>query len=106
MHLTRILSAAVALAVAGLFSTAAAWAADIKMIAKVTDIQLAADGKSAVVKLSNVKDGGIVTVKVNDALTLDKLSAKTINAGDSVRLSYDPAGGSNLSKTFRRAEGC
>lgn len=83
-----------------------AWAADVKMIAKVTDVQLAADGKSAVVKLSNVKDGSAVTVKVNDAATLEKLAAKTISTGDQVRLSYDPAGGTNLSKTLKKAEGC
>ena len=59
-----------------------------------------------VVKLSNVKDGSAVSVKVNDAATLEKLAAKSINAGDQVRLSYDPAGGSNLSKTFKKAEGC
>jgi hypothetical protein len=87
---------------------AATWAADVKMIAKVTEVQLAADGKSAVVKLSNAKDGSAVTVKVNDAATLEKLAAKTItHAGDQVRLSYDPdAGGTNLSKTFKKAEGC
>lgn len=82
------------------------WAADVKMIAKVTDIQLAADGKSAVVKLSNAKDGSVVTVKVNDTATLEKLAAKTISTGDQVRLSYDPAGGTNLSKTLKKAEGC
>jgi P pilus assembly chaperone PapD len=84
----------------------ASWAADVKMIAKVTEVQLAADGKSAVVKLSNVKDGSAVTVKVSDLATLDKLAAKTIHTGDQVRLSYDPTGGTNLSKTFKKAEGC
>ena len=106
MHFTRVLWVAVALAAAGLFSPAVSWAADIKMIAKVTEVQLATDGKSAVVKLSNVKDGSAVSVKVNDAATLEKLSAKSINAGDQVRLSYDPAGGANLRKTFKKAEGC
>ena len=106
MRLTRTLCAALVLAATGCLAPAATWAADIKMIAKVTAVQLAADGKSAVVKLSNVKDGSAVSVKVNDADTLEKLAAKSINAGDQVRLSYDPAGGSNLSKTFKKAEGC
>lgn len=106
MHITRAILVAVALAAASWFSPTVSWAAEIKMIAKVAEVQLAADGKSAVVKLSNVKDGSAVSVKVNDAATLEKLAAKTINAGDQVRLSYDPAGGANLSKTFKKAEGC
>lgn len=99
--LTLALSALTALSLAP-----SAWAADVKMIAKVTDIQLAADGKSAVVKLNNAKDGSAVTVTVSDAATLGKLANKIINTGDQVRLSYDPAGGTNLSKTFKKAEGC
>lgn len=106
MRLTRTLCAALVLAASGCLAPAATWAADVKMIAKVTEVQLAADGKSATVKLSNLKDGSAVTVKVNDTATLEKLAAKGITAGDQVRLSYDPAGGSNLSKTFKKAEGC
>jgi hypothetical protein len=97
-------AAAIALALGPLASPARA--ADVKMIAKVSDVQVAADGKSAVVKLNNAKDGSVVTVKVNDAATLEKLAAKTITTGDQVRLSYDPAGGTNLSKTLKKAEGC
>ncbi len=36
----------------------------------------------------------------------DKMAAKAIAPGDQVRLSYDDAGGGNLSKTFKKAEGC
>ena len=82
------------------------WAADVKMMAKVTEIQLAADGQSAQVNLTNAKDGSPVTVKVTDKATLEKFAAKGIAAGDQVRLAYDPAGGANLSKTFKKAEGC
>lgn len=106
MRLTPTLCAALVLAAAGCLGPAASWAADVKMIAKVTDIQLAADGKSAVVKLSSLKDGSAVTVKVNDTATLEKLAAGGIHAGDQVRLSYDPAGGANMSKTLKKAEGC
>ena len=87
-------------------SAPSARAADVKMMAKVADIQLAADGKSAVVRLTNLKDGAAVTISVHDKATLDKLAAKTITTGDQVRLSFDPAGGSNLSKTLKKAEGC
>lgn len=95
-----------AMALLVLAGSAPSWAAEVKMIAKVADVQLAPDGQSAVVKLSNAKDGSEVIVKVSDAATLEKLAAKAIKAGDQVRLSYDPAGGTNLSKTFKKAEGC
>ena len=95
-----------AMALLVLAGSAPSWAADVKMIAKVAEVQLAPDGQSAVVKLSNAKDGSAVTVKVSDAATLEKLAAKAIKAGDQVRLSYDPAGGTNLSKTLKKAEGC
>ncbi len=95
-----------AMALLVLAGSAPSWAADVKMIAKVAEVQLAPGGQSAVVKLSNAKDGSEVIVKVSDAATLEKLAAKAIKAGDQVRLSYDPAGGTNLSKTLKKAEGC
>jgi predicted S18 family serine protease len=81
-------------------------AADVKMIGKVTAIKVAADGKSAVATLTNTKGGGAVTVTVTDKATLDMFAAKRISAGDEVRLSYDDAGGTNPSKTFKKAAGC
>jgi P pilus assembly chaperone PapD len=97
-------AAAVALSVTALAPQSGA--AEVKMMAKVTEIQLAADGKSATIKLTNAKDGSPVRVTVSDKATLEKLAAKAIAAGDQVRLSYDPAGGSNISKTLKKAEGC
>jgi hypothetical protein len=97
---------AATLALATLAFAPAALAADVKMIAQVTAIQVATDGQSAAVTVKNTKTGADVTVKVTDKATLDKFAAKAIAPGDQVRLSYDDAGGGNLSKTFKKAEGC
>jgi hypothetical protein len=65
-----------------------------------------APSEPGIVQLTNTKDGSAVTVTVSDKVTLDKFADKGIAVGDRVRLSYDPAGGSNMSKTFKKAEGC
>jgi hypothetical protein len=100
------LAAAAALALSVVVLAPSASAADVKMIAHVTAITVAADGKSALVTVKNTKGGGEVKVTVTDPATLDKFAAKAIAPGDQVRLSYDDAGGGNLSKTFKKAEGC
>lgn len=97
-------TAAVALFVAGL--APATLAADVKMIAQVASVKLAADGKSAAVTVKNAKGGAEVTVTVTDQPTLDKLASKSITTGDQVRLSYDDSGAANLAKTLKKAEGC
>ncbi len=99
-------TAAAALALSVVACAPPASAADVKMIAHVAAVDMAADGKSALVKVKNTKGGGVVTVTVTDKATLDKLAARAIGVGDQVRLSYDDAGGGNLSKTFKKAEGC
>jgi hypothetical protein len=106
MHIPSKLIAIVILTLAAGASFNPALAAEIKMIAKVDAITLATDGKSAQVKLTNTKGGAPVTVKITDKATLDKLAEKGIAVGDQVRLSYDDTGGSNLTKTFKKAEGC
>ena len=98
--------AAATLALAAFALTPAASAADVRMIAQVAAVELAPDGKSALVTVKNVKGGGEVKLTVKDAPTLDKLAAKSIAPGDQVRLSYDDGGGANLVKTFKKAEGC
>lgn len=104
MPIPAKLAAAAALALAAL--APAASAADVKMIAQVSAVKLAADGKWAVVTVKNTKGGAEVAVKVTDQPTLDKLAAKSIAPGDQVRLSYDDSGGANLAKTLKKAEGC
>ncbi|MDP1899514.1 MAG: hypothetical protein Q8K96_03550 [Rubrivivax sp.] len=97
-------SAAVALSVLAFSSVALA--ADVKMVGEVASIKPAADGKSAAVTLTNTKGGGEVTVNVTDKATLDKFADKRIGTGDEIRLTYDNAGGKNLSKSFKKAAGC
>ena len=106
MRTLSTLAAGAALALSALTLTPAAWAADVKMMAKVAAISVAADGGSAVVTLINAKDGAEVKVTVSDKPTLEKFANKGIAPGDQVRVSYDNAGATNMSKTLKKAEGC
>lgn len=96
---------AAALAVSVLAFSPVASAADVKMVGTITDIKLAADGKSATATLKNVKGGAEVTVTIKDDLTLDKFKDKRIVKGDEIRTKYDDAAG-NLSKSFKKTAGC
>lgn len=87
---------AATLVLAALVFAPAVQAASVRMIAQVTAIEMAADGQSAAVTVKNTKTGADVTVKVTDQATLDKFAAKAIAPGDH----------GNLSKTFKKAEGC
>jgi hypothetical protein len=100
------LAASAALALSALTLAPTAWGADVKMMAKVAAITVAADGGSAIVTLINAKDGAEVKVTVSDKPTLDKFASKGIAPGDQVRVSYDNAGATNMSKTLKKAEGC
>lgn len=96
---------AAALAVSVLSFSPVASAADVKMVGAITDIKLAADGKSATVIMKNVKGGAEVTVSIKDDLTLDKFKDKRIVKGDEIRVKYDNAEG-NLSSSFKKTSGC
>lgn len=106
MHTLSRTAATLAVAFAVVSLSPAPLAADVKMIAKVTSIKVSVDGKSAVTTLTNTKDGKAVTVTVADKATLDMIADQRIKVGDEVRLSYDDAGGANVSKTFKKAGGC
>ncbi len=81
-------------------------AEEIKMIGTVSKITMAADKKSAVVILKDVKSGEEVSITVVDDLTLDKFNDKRIVDGDEIRCKYDNEGGKNISKLFRKTAGC
>ena len=81
------LAAATALALSMVALAPVASAADVKMIAQVAAIDMAADGKSALVTVKNAKGGAEVKVTVTDKATLEKMGAKAITPGDQVRLS-------------------
>jgi len=86
--------------------TGLAWAEEIKMVGTITKITMAADKKSAVVILKDVKSEEEVSINVVDELTLDKFNDKRIVDGDEIRCKYDNEGGKNLSKLFRKTAGC
>ena len=91
----------------GVFSfSRAASAEEVKMVGVITKIELAADGKSAVAVLKDVKSGESVTIQVSDELTLDKFKDKRIVVDDEIRCKYDNEGGKNVSKIFKKTAGC
>ena len=96
---------AAALAASVIAFSPVASAADVKMVGVITDIKLAADGKSATATLKNVKGGAEVTVSIKDDLTLDKFKDKRIVEGDEIRARWEKDG-KNTSKSFKKTAGC
>lgn len=97
---------AVALA-ATVFAPASASADEIKMIGVITKIDISGpDATTATATLKDNKTGELVTVVVNDELTLDKFKDHRIVTGDEIRLKYEVKDGKNISKYFRKTAGC
>lgn len=97
---------AVALA-ATVFAPASASADEIKMIGVITKIDISGpDATTATATLKDNKTGELVTVVVNDELTLDKFKDHRIVTGDEIRLKYEIKDGKNISKYFRKTAGC
>ncbi|MGE5190641.1 MAG: hypothetical protein ACM3NF_11350 [Gemmatimonadota bacterium] len=85
----------------------AARADEVKMVGVITKIDIAGpDAKTATVDLKDNETGKIVTVVVNDDLTLDKFKDHRIVVGDEIRLKYEVQDGKNISKYFRKTAGC
>ena len=84
----------------------AALAEEIKAIAVITKIEMAADGKSATVTLKDNKTEENIVVQVVDDLTLDKFKDHRIVVGDEIRLKYEVEGDKKMSKYFRKTAGC
>jgi ABC-type xylose transport system substrate-binding protein len=98
---------AVAVAAAGFFSPGAASAEEIKLVGAITKIEISGqDATTASVTLKDNKSGELVTVIVNDDLTLDKFKDHRIVTGDEIRLKYEVKDGKNVSKYFRKTAGC
>ncbi len=95
----------VALAVVS-FSTIAS-ADEIKMVGVITKIDIAGkDAKTATVILKDNKTEQLVTIIVNDDLTLDKFKDHRIVEGDEIRCKYEIKDGKNISTYFRKTAGC
>lgn len=82
-------------------------AEEIKMIGVITKISIAGkDAKTATVTLKDNKTDKLVTITINDELTLDKFKDHRIKDGDEIRCKYEVIGGKNVSKIFRKTAGC
>jgi len=98
---------AVAVAIAGVLSPGAVSADEIKLVGVITKIGIAGpDATTATATLKDNKTGELVTVIVNDELTLDKFKDHRIVEGDEIRLKYEVKDGKNVSKYFRKTAGC
>jgi len=85
----------------------AALADEIKMVGGITKIDISGpDAKTAAVTLKDNKTDQLVTVIVNDDLTLDKFKDHRIVVGDEIRMKYEVQDGRNISKYFRKTAGC
>jgi hypothetical protein len=104
-RLTRMILAT-ALTFAAIAGSPATLAAEVKMVGTITEIQMAADGNSAIAILEHNKTGESIAITVTDELTLDKFKDERIVEGDEIRAKYDNAGGSNKSLTFKKTAGC
>jgi len=81
-------------------------AEEVKMVATISKIVVAADKKAATITLKDTKTAAEVVVVVTDGLTLDKFGDKRIVEGDEVRCKYEAVGGKNMSKLFKKTAGC
>jgi hypothetical protein len=95
-------------AVAAVVSVPGVSSADeIKLVGVITKIEIAGpDATTASVTLKDIKTDAVVTVIVNDELTLDKFKDHRIVTGDEIRLKYEVKDGKNISKYFRKTAGC
>jgi hypothetical protein len=92
---------------ATVFAPASATADDVKLVGVITKIDIAGpDATTATATLKDNKTGELVTVIVNDDLTLDKFKDHRIVVGDEIRLKYEVKDGKNTSKYFRKTAGC
>ena len=80
---------------------------EMKMVGDVVKIEISGpDAKTAKATLKDTKTGKLVTVIVNDDLTLDKIKDHRIVVGDEIRCKYEVQDGKNVSKYFRKTAGC
>jgi len=84
-----------------------AMAEEMKMVGDVVKIEISGpDAKTAKATLKDTKTGDLVTITVNDDLTLDKFKDHRIGVGDEIRCKYEVKDGKNVSKYFRKTAGC
>lgn len=100
--------AVVAMVTLGVLLIAGIAAADeIKMVGVITSIDcVGKEAKTATVVLKDNKTEKLVTIIVNDDLTLDKFKDHRIVEGDEIRCKYETKDGKNVSTYFKKTAGC
>jgi len=84
-----------------------AHADETKMLGVITKIDCTGkDAKTATVLLKDNKSGNMVSITVNDDLTLDKFKDHRIVEGDEIRCKYETKDGKTVSTYFRKTAGC
>lgn len=102
--LGRITAAAILIL---LFAGGVALAEEMKMVGDVVKIEISGpDAKTATATLKDTKTGELVTITVNDDLTLDKFKDHRIAVGDEIRCKYEVKDGKKVSRYFRKTAGC
>ena len=98
----------VAIVAVGLASfSGVACADEIKMVGVITMIDCPnKDSKSATVVLKDNKTENLITIVVNDEMTLDKFKDHRIAEGDEIRCKYETKAGKNFSTYFKKTAGC
>ena len=98
----------VAIVAMGLVSFSSIASADeIKMVGVITMIDCPSkDAKSATVVMKDNKTEKLVTIVVNDEMTLDKFKDHRIVEGDEIRCKYETKDGKNISTYFKKTAGC
>ncbi len=104
----RIVSSVVLVALAVVLGVCAAKAEDGgKLVGVITKIEVAGqDAASATATLKDTATEQLVTVTVNDSLTLEKFKDHRIVEGDEIRCKYETVNGQHISKLFRKTAGC
>lgn len=88
------------------FFVRTASAEEVKVTGVITKIEIAADQKSAVAVLKVNDSGELVSIIINDDLTLDKFKDHRIVVGDEIRTKFEKVGDKNTSKMFKKTAGC
>ncbi len=90
-----------------LLAAGIAMAGEVEIVGDVVKIEIAGpDAKTAKATLKDTSTGKLITVIVNDDLTLDKFKDHRIGKGDEIRCKYRVKDGKNVSRSFRKTAGC
>ena len=106
-RIAAVMGLVLVVAMAVVSFTRVAHADETKMVGVITRINIdGKDAKTATVVLKDNKSGELVTIIVNDNLTLDKFKDHRIVEGDEIRAKFDAKDGRNASKSFKKTAGC